>query len=659
MAYKRVSEEEFRKWAAQNPGATARINGRETTAPTPQGSKQGFWGSLATGVTKPIRTVLAMPEYLTAAFRASGRGQEGLETGQFQSIFLRPEEEFAWEQDPFKAAIKGAASLGAYGVPAGAAAGTVGTGARIGQAAGRGAIAGGMGGFGYSKEGEELKGLGSGAALGGILGGLFQGVGEGARAIKARGATPKIVDTMKVDEIAKLPKTVKSGLRKQAKSAGFWDAKVSESKNIQNYLSNRGLAGNTPADTLESLTQEFNRASKLKQEGLEEIGGLSRDYLKQVRGNLDEAISYKGILQDPEATRAYQDIIKTLEKGPQGAKDLDKIIMRWNEAGRLAKGAQKTSVAGLYADAARELRNVMKGISPTYNSSLQSLNQILGIEDVGTVAKTAERASRAGPSVPIIGRTPIPPITGGVSKAQSAIGRFQEGGGITGALSQGLGKFGEPISQVGQRAIPAIPAMSGALGSMPTEEVMPTAQTGIGGQPEATGGQIDEVALAQMVLGGQISTTEAKFLMELFGEEESKIDPKAQEAIKILDEVEKLTGTLGLPDSPVAAKLAGGARIVGATVGLDPQLEMYRDTIKGFSSKLARALGETGVLTDRDVTRALNLFPKATDSQPIATEKLNRLRGFLEQTFSQQETTTAPTEDATSESALYQMLRGR
>jgi hypothetical protein len=86
---------------------------------------------------------------------------------------------------------------------------------------------------------------------------------------------------------------------------------------------------------------------------------------------------------------------------------------------------------------------------------------------------------------------------------------------------------------------------------------------------------------------------------------------------------------------------------------------MYRDTIKGFSSKLARALGETGVLTDRDVTRALNLFPKATDSQPIATEKLNRLRGFLEQTFSRQEATTAPTEDTTSESALYQMLRGK
>jgi hypothetical protein len=645
MAYRKVSKEEFMDWARKNPGKAGMVNGQEVQAPMPQAQDLGFLGNLVRGVTKPLRSVAAMPEYLVQALGAANKGQTGFKPGQFQSIFLTPEEELAWGEDPIKQGVKSSLALGAYLVPGGGGTAKTALG-RVGTAAGRGTISGTMSGYGLSGEEDELKSTLTGGALGFGTGAVLQGVSEGAQALAQRKAqaSGEVINTMNVDEIVKLPDRTRKGLAKQAKSAGFWDSKVSESKNIQNYLQNRGLAGNTPAETLENLTQEFNRAQQLKQQGLDEVGGLSRGYLEQVKDNLDEAIMYKGIGLDPEATRVYNDIVKTLEKGPTGAKDLDNIIMKWNEAGRLAKGAQKTSTAGLYADAARELRNVMRSTSPTYDSALQALNQILGIEDVGLVGKTAADAARAGVDIPLFAgagfhgadiKTPF--ISDMINKTRAAQGRALEQG--TGALA-GVGQAASQVApvvsqaaQVGQRAIPALPAMLGqGQPEQGTEQMgmQPGMQPDIYGQMAPQGPQIDEMALIEAVLSGKISTSEADWLMEMLGGG-GEVMPTTESGRKFWFAKKSADNILQMLDQtgPLAGPLQGVRTGLTSAVGIADEQTALKNEIEAMRSIVFNALGGAQ-LTPNEQRQYEKFIPKVTDTKAQVRQKLQTLMPKLE-----------------------------
>lgn len=653
---------EARQWLAQNPNKAYTNLTSGESIPRQRGGLEKFF----TNLTKPIRTFLpAVQEsaYTLQDLISAGKGDWRTAERPDQYLGMTEEESTAFREDPLKQGLKAGVALGAYGVPVGGGQAATSLG-RIGTAAGRGAISGTMSGFGYSGEGEELSGTLTGGALGGLIGGATQGIGEASRAIQAKQqAAGRVVDTMNVDEIAALPKKTRSGLAKQAKSAGFWDPTLSESKNIQNYLTNRGFAGNTPAETLENLTQEFNRASKLKQEGLEEVGGLSRDYLRQARENLDEAIRYKGIGLDSEATRVYNDIVKTLEKGPQGAKELDNIIMKWNEAGRLAKGAQKTSTAGLYADAARELRNVMRSTSPTYDSALQALNQILGIEDVGTVAGAAKTAAGAGLNVPLFSgagfrgadiKTPFVGDT--ISKTQAAIGRAQETGtGLGANMLQGAARVAEPVSRVAQQR-GVVPSMVGASQSLPGRQ--PEApQEGLGSMlpPQEQGPQIDQLALIEAVLNGQISTSEADWLMEMLGGGAGgQAMPKTDSGRKAMVARDAALQALNIleQDPSAAGKLQGVENVFYDITGQANTATEYKTQIEGLRSQVFNALGGTA-LSPTEKAQYEKFLPKQNDSPAQAKQKLQILIPMMEALMGA-EVDTQPQDG----SALYQMLYG-
>ena len=87
MKYKDVSREEFEEWARRNPGMRAMVNGKEIITPVPQAQDLGFFGNLLRGVTKPFRTVAAMPEYLFQSLQAAGKGKEGMDHREFSSVF--------------------------------------------------------------------------------------------------------------------------------------------------------------------------------------------------------------------------------------------------------------------------------------------------------------------------------------------------------------------------------------------------------------------------------------------------------------------------------------------------------------------------------------------------------------------------------------------
>lgn len=625
------------EWIRKNPGKSY----TDITGGATKTQDLGFIGNLLKSISQPFRMGGGVAQefgYTLADLIRMAQGKGQLERPETYAGLSQEESQRLYE-DPLKEGLKSGAGVLSYAVPAGAAKGITSVGGRIGSAALRGAGAGTLGGFAYSGEDQELAGALKGAGLGALMGGALQGIGEGAKALTKTAGTGKVVNTLDVDEIAKLPSKTRSGLVKQAKSAGFWDGGLSESKNIQNYLTNRGLAGNTPAETLENLTQEFRRATKLKQEGLKEIGGLSRGYTEQIKNNLDEAIRYKGIGLDSETTKVYNDIVKTLKKGPQGAKELDDIVMRWNEAGRLASGAQKTSIAGLYADAAKAVRDTMRSIpaGTKYDQGLRAINQVLGVEDAGLVAKAAKSAEGVGLNIPLFSAAGFrnadiktPAISNAISKVQAAIGRTQETGG-SGILGEGFSNILQNAATVGQRAVPAITGLTAGTQGVGTQPTYPTTQ-GVPQGMEAQGISPLNLMLAQEVLNGNISAAEANAVLSLLGmggtggqkmTEKQKMfksaGQTAAEALAILESGAAKTG-----------KVQGVGSAIGKFFGTqDPAQTEYLAKLDGARMAAISALSGANV-PPSEYERMRNLIPEPNDEYNVAVEKLRAFQQVMD-----------------------------
>ena len=89
-------------------------------------------------------------------------------------------------------------------------------------------------------------------------------------------------------------------------------------------------------------------------------------------------------------------------------------------------------------------------------------------------------------------------------------------------------------------------------------------------------------------------------------------------------------------DPSMAGAVKGWARDVNAAHNpraasrMDPTAVKYRSQIMGFASSIAKAFGESGVLTNQDIQRAVNLFPLIGDDPTVTTDKLNRVKAVME-----------------------------
>ena len=73
------------------------------------------------------------------------------------------------------------------------------------------------------------------------------------------------------------------------------------------------------------------------------------------------------------------------------------------------------------------------------------------------------------------------------------------------------------------------------------------------------------------------------------------------------------------------AKVLGTLRGLQAKANLDHDVAEYLSLVEGFTPLMARAAGHTGVLTERDVERTIQLLPKPGDSAELARRKLANL----------------------------------
>lgn len=104
---------------------------------------------------------------------------------------------------------------------------------------------------------------------------------------------------------------------------------------------------------------------------------------------------------------------------------------------------------------------------------------------------------------------------------------------------------------------------------------------------------------------------------------------KSNSADAILDSIQSQVGDIGLQDNGVLARILGKGNEVAGNVGLNQNAKVYSDTSRGMASQLAKALGESGNLSDQDIQRAISLIPKLTDSKYEANQKLGQIRGII------------------------------
>jgi hypothetical protein len=651
--------EEARQWLAQNPNKAYKNLTTNVSVPRQQSGLEKFFMN----ISKPIRTFVPAAQelgYTISDLVRMWRG-EGLTDRPDKYFGMTEEESTAFREDPLKQGLKAGSALISYGMPTGPAASAVTPGARIASAAGRAAIPGAMSGFGYSDEGEELSGTLTGGALGGLIGGATQGIGEASRAIKARPqGTGKIVNTLEVDEIAALPKRVKNGLRDQTKSAGFWDEGLGETKSIQNFLKNRGLAGKTPQETLEQMTQEFYRAQGLKKQGIKEIGGLSRGYIDQIKGNIDEAIQYSG-LSAKEKT-ALKEMFRVLDSAPTDAKTLDKIAQDWYKMGLTRAGEQKMTQSGLFMDGAKAIRDALKEANKggSYTEGMSILSQILGLEDKGQISKAAIESARQGIDIPLFAGSgfrsadvKVPQVSNVINKTRANMGLAKEtGAGMGSGLLQGVARVAEPVAGAAQGAIPGI---VGATQAMPQRQQEPQLE-GLGSMlpPQQQAPQIDQMALIEAVMNGQISTSEADWLMEMLGGgTQQQTMPKTDSGRKAMVARDAALQALNIleQDPSAAGKLQGIENIFYDITGQANTATEYKTQIEGLRSQVFNALGGTA-LSPTEKAQYEKFLPKQNDSPAQAKQKLEILIPMMEALMGTE--VDMPSED--NSSALYQML---
>jgi hypothetical protein len=62
---------------------------------------------------------------------------------------------------------------------------------------------------------------------------------------------------------------------------------------------------------------------------------------------------------------------------------------------------------------------------------------------------------------------------------------------------------------------------------------------------------------------------------------------------------------------------------------MDPSVDLYRTGVRGFVPLFARSVGHVGVLTELDVQRTEDLFPRTGDAADVTAEKLARLNRIM------------------------------
>ena len=103
-----------------------------------------------------------------------------------------------------------------------------------------------------------------------------------------------------------------------------------------------------------------------------------------------------------------------------------------------------------------------------------------------------------------------------------------------------------------------------------------------------------------------------------------------------------------LPKTPADRFFGYPARVGAIKLQTNPALASLEAAKEATLSKIIRALGETGQLTDRDVERAKNAMPTINDTEDVRNEKFATLDTLMEEVFNRGKRGFIPMGDSTT-----------
>lgn len=660
--------EAARQWLAQNPNKAYKDLTTGTSVPRQQSGIERFLYNMS----KPVRTFLpAVQEsvYTLQDLVRAGKGDWRSAERPERYLGMTEEESTAFREDPLKQGLKAGSALISYGMPTGPAASAATPGARIASAAGRSAIPGAMSGFGYSGEGEELSGTLTGGALGGLIGGATQGIGEASRAIRENKLARNLAKKADDFEVQAYTKRVGS---KPTMGQGKYDL----ARDSLGLTKAKGVKINGADDLYafsDDLFKEYGPVASRYAQQFDEIGGaIPVDKIKQP---LLEKLSNT---KTGELRKPIQRVLDSIDEAVGGSKtisanDLLQLRREWGNLGNWNKLTPTKEQA-----VAKAWEMAYSGANDALDDAFKSVG--LGdFREVNDILKTAigqqnwarrTVASRSGQQV-------------WTDLAQDATMFGTALGGGPGSLagfaaSKGLQRYGEDIASKGLRGASKVAGGSSALrGILPgmanvaqraTPAIVGAAQSLPGRQPEAPqeglgsmlppqeqGPQIDQLALIEAVLNGQISTSEADWLMEMLGGGAGgQAMPKTDSGRKAMVARDAALQALNIleQDPSAAGKLQGVENVFYDITGQANTATEYKTQIEGLRSQVFNALGGTA-LSPTEKAQYEKFLPKQNDSPAQAKQKLQILIPMMEALMGA-EVDTQPQDG----SALYQMLYG-
>jgi len=521
------------------------------------------------------------------------------------------------------------------------------------------------------------------------------------------------------DQIAQLPRKIKKSLTRQAKNSGAWIDKIPIEENLYTFLKNRALMGRTPAETLSKIGSSVAENKKLWKESLADTG---KNLFENTKKRIKEELLKKGRSSEwIERSPKVKEIFNRLDDGFDSPEDAMAVIQHWEELGRKASGDPKTGILGdLYTVAAGVAKETFTSVSDQFDMAVQNLDNLFGLEKL-PVGKAAEKTAKKGLNP--LGRFSsglkigISPFAERYAKMTSGLAKLNEQGlggeGFKNATSRLVQMLGVPagvamtprqtnsqlstsaseqplgsqedftqglpatqesfVSQAAQTTNPALAdlqrnfgspeqfmgggiqgqqegggfdmqklqmdllqaVMSGQISPTQADYLMQSMQSVMGGQSITD--QISELAqtdpqqaqqlLGQGVLSGQIDPTTAKTYASLLGLEGSgkitaggkQAEADAQAALDQLDRLAETVDTQGNLFGPGRATIRTAVPLGGIeTKKINAELYLAKQIIGKFL--------EGGVLRKEDEEKYRKILPMTTDQLPVAIEKIKDLK---------------------------------
>lgn len=345
------------------------------------------------------------------------------------------------------------------------------------------------------------------------------------------------------------------------------------------------LAADTSTQISGQLLNKVRDSARDISSGVEPLDNILDEITNLYK--FDNIINEAPLVAEQTATRAAEQSARQM--GLLGQRSAKEATRMSEKAASLAQRNQRyvNTLAQKRANAIQEF---------------MELQNKLGIQNQFTVGLGGIMPVQT-PNIPIGGdvRAPLAGIKQGVGQRMANLPQ-----GVDRAV--GLG------SRIGQYAIPAVVGLGSTGIGQPSEQQYQQAYMPIQQAQQQSPFSRDE--LAQMVLNGQISASDANFLLKLYAPEEVEdqdLIMNVQDAISMLDQ-----------GGGVAGKVPTALGKAGEFFGAAGRGTDYRALISDIRTRIINQIAGTAQ-TPQEMKNLIDRLPKSTDEPAVAKRKLKVL----------------------------------